>query len=154
MNIKRFVRCWNKVARKYIQDQQPNQFRCYNQNTGFVNRMDQNVAKYKIGFQMKKWWWLSFVWLVDVILQGMWVLYRTNKGEDNETLPLLVFRRDVANTFFSEIFKGKQIILEPCKDSKYPMRCLLWWYKTLPGAIWVKNQAGLKCAKTTLNAVT
>ena len=37
---KRFVRCWNKVERKYIQEQQPNQFHCYNQNMDFVSRMD------------------------------------------------------------------------------------------------------------------
>ena len=54
---KRFVRCCNKIERKYIQEQQPNQFHCYNQNMGFVNRMDQNVANYRIGVQMKKWWW-------------------------------------------------------------------------------------------------
>ena len=26
---KRFVRCWNKVEKQYIQEQQSNQFRCY-----------------------------------------------------------------------------------------------------------------------------
>ena len=31
---------------KYIQEQQPYQFHCYNKNMGFVNRMDRNVAKY------------------------------------------------------------------------------------------------------------
>ena len=36
-----------------IQDQKPNQFHCYNQNTGFVNRMAQDVAKYKIEIRMK-----------------------------------------------------------------------------------------------------
>ena len=40
---------WNKVERKYIQEQQPNQFHCYNQNMGFVKRMAQNVAKRKFG---------------------------------------------------------------------------------------------------------
>ena len=34
------------LHRKYIQEHQPNQFHCYNQNMGFVNRMDQKVAKY------------------------------------------------------------------------------------------------------------
>ena len=43
---KRFVRCWNKVERKHIQKQRLNQFHCYNQNMDFVNRMDQDVAKY------------------------------------------------------------------------------------------------------------
>ena len=31
---KRFSRCWDKVERKCIQEQQPNQFYCYNQNMG------------------------------------------------------------------------------------------------------------------------
>ena len=44
---KRFARCWNKVEKKKNQEQQPNQVHCYNQNMGFVNRMDQNVAKYR-----------------------------------------------------------------------------------------------------------
>ena len=58
---KRFVLCWNKVERKYMKEQKPNQFHCYNQNMGFVNRMDQNVAKYRIGFRMKKWGCSSIV---------------------------------------------------------------------------------------------
>ena len=51
---KKFVRYWNKVERKYIKDQQPNQFHCYNQNMDFVKRMDKNMAKYRIGIQMEK----------------------------------------------------------------------------------------------------
>ena len=35
---KRIVQCWNKVEGKYIQEQQPNQFNCYNQNMGSVNK--------------------------------------------------------------------------------------------------------------------
>ena len=58
---KKFVRCCNKVERKYIQELQPNQFHCYNQSMGFVNRMNQNVTKYRIGNQIKKWWWSPFV---------------------------------------------------------------------------------------------
>ena len=40
------VRCWKKVEKRYVQEQQPNQFHHYNQNMGSVNRMDQNVVKY------------------------------------------------------------------------------------------------------------
>ena len=57
---RRFVRCWNKIERKHVQEQ-PNQFHFYNQNMGFVNRMDQNVAKYRIDIRMKKWWWSPLV---------------------------------------------------------------------------------------------
>ena len=41
-----FVQCWNKVERKYIQEQKSNKFPCYNQSMGFVNRMDQNMGMY------------------------------------------------------------------------------------------------------------
>ena len=58
---------------------------------GFVNRMDQSVANYRIGIQMKKWWWSPFVWMVDVVLQGARVLHRINKDEGDESLPFLVF---------------------------------------------------------------
>ena len=37
--------------KKYIQEQQPKQFHCYNQNMGFVNRMEQWPG---IGIRMKK----------------------------------------------------------------------------------------------------
>ena len=50
---KRFSRCWNKVERKYIQEQQPNQFQCFNQIMGFINRMDQSVTNYRIGIPIK-----------------------------------------------------------------------------------------------------
>ena len=43
-----------KSKKMYIQEQQQNQFHCYKQNMGFVNRMDQNMAKYRIGILMKK----------------------------------------------------------------------------------------------------
>ena len=51
---KKSVRCWNKDGRNYTKDQKTNQFHCYNPNMDFVNRMNKNVAKYKIGMQMEK----------------------------------------------------------------------------------------------------
>ena len=43
--------------------------------------------------------------MVDVVLQGAWVLYRLNKNEGDEPLPLLDFRRDVNGNFFLNIQK-------------------------------------------------
>ena len=51
---------------------------------GFVNRMDQNVAKY--WYLIEKWWWFPFVWMVDVAVQDEWVLYRINKDKADESL--------------------------------------------------------------------
>ena len=97
---KRFVRCWKKVERKYIQEQQPNQFHSYNQNMGFASRMDQNVVKFSIGTQMKKCWWSSFVSVMDIVLQGVCLLYHSNKYEGDESLPFPAFRRDVVSAIF------------------------------------------------------
>ena len=36
-----------ETERKHIQEQQPNQFHSYNKNMGYVNKMDQNLAKYR-----------------------------------------------------------------------------------------------------------
>ena len=38
--FKRFARCLNKVERKYIQEQQQNQFHYYNQNMCFVDTIN------------------------------------------------------------------------------------------------------------------
>ena len=72
---------------------------------GFVDRMDQNVAKYKTTIRMKKCWWSLFAWMVDDILQIVWVLYRISKDEYNEPLPLLSFRRDFINVVFLKYSK-------------------------------------------------
>ena len=39
---------------------------------------------------------------------------------------------------FFGIFKGRKIIPEPYMNSKYPIRRLLWWYKTLLDAFWTQ----------------
>ena len=38
--------------------------------------------------------------MVDVVLQGVRVLYCINEDEGDEALPLLGFRRDVVNAIF------------------------------------------------------
>ena len=43
--------------------------------------------------------------MIDVILQGAWVLYRINKDEGDESLPLPVFRRHVFNAIFLKNLK-------------------------------------------------
>ena len=62
----------------------------------FFNRIDQNVSS--IGVRMKKWWW--FIYMVDVVIQGAWVLHRINSDKSDVSLPLLAFRRDFVNVTF------------------------------------------------------
>ena len=67
--------------------------------------MDQNLAKYRIGIWMKKWWWSPFVWMVDVVFQGAWVLYRINKDEGDKSLSLLTFQRHFVYSIFLKYSK-------------------------------------------------
>ena len=43
--------------------------------------------------------------MVDVVIQGAWVLYRINKDKGNESLHLLAFRRHVVNVIFLKYSK-------------------------------------------------
>ena len=38
--------------------------------------------------------------MIDVVLQGVWVLYRIKKDGGDESLPLLAFRRNDVNAIF------------------------------------------------------
>ena len=58
-----------------------------------------------IGIRLKKWWWFQFVWMVEVVIQGAWVLYLINKDKDDESLFLLAFRRHVVNVFLLKYSK-------------------------------------------------
>ena len=43
--------------------------------------------------------------MVDVVLNGAWVLYRVNKDEGDESLPFLVFRRHIVHVIFLKYSK-------------------------------------------------
>ena len=56
---------------------------------GFVNRMDQNMAKY--WYPNEQMVVVPVYFIVDVVLQGAWVFYCINNDESNESLPVLAF---------------------------------------------------------------
>ena len=43
--------------------------------------------------------------MVDVVLQGAWVLYRINKDEGDESLLLVAFQRHAVNAIFPKYSK-------------------------------------------------
>ena len=43
--------------------------------------------------------------MTDVVLQDVWVLFLINKEEDDESLHLLNFRRDIVNAIFLKYSK-------------------------------------------------
>ena len=123
---KRFSLCLNKVERKYIQEQQPNQFQCYNQNMGFINRMARAwpiiglVSERKNGGGPRLFEWQMLFFRV----RGYCIV--STKMKAMSLCPFQFFKDILLVQFFLNIQrKIRQIILESFRNSKYPIRYLL-----------------------------
>ena len=94
MNLKDFLGVGTKLKKTYSKTT-ANQIHCYNQNIGFVNRMDQNVAKY--------WHPNKKLVVVPVCLNGRCCYtgcvssVGINKDKGDNSLSLLAFQRHVVN---------------------------------------------------------
>ena len=49
--------------------------------------------------------------MVDVVLQDVWVLYRINKDQGDESLPLLSVQSDAVSAFFLKYSKEGRLSL-------------------------------------------
>ena len=58
--------------------------------------------------------------MVDVVLQGAWLMYCINKDESDESLPLPVFRRHVVNTIFLKYSKEDRLSSSPLEIQNIP----------------------------------
>ena len=63
--------------------------------------------------------------MVHVVLQGMWILYRINKDEGDEPLPLLGFRRDVVSVICYNDTKHYRVQSEH-RPIQIPFKHLRW----------------------------
>ena len=73
-----------------------------------VDRAEQNVSSYRISIRGKKWWWSLFAWVLDVALQNSWILYKTFKSNNEPSLDLLNFRREVVKVYFTKYRRSSQ----------------------------------------------
>ena len=64
---------------------------------GGVDRMDENISKYRVAIRGKKWYSSIESYVIDVSMNNAWLLHRRNK--DAEKLDLLVFRRRVVSYY-------------------------------------------------------
>ena len=74
---------------------------------GFCQQNGPERHQVQDWYPNEKWWWSTFVWMVDVFLQCVWVLYHINKVEGDESLPLVAFWRDVVNATSLKYSEGK-----------------------------------------------
>ena len=115
---------------------------------GLVNRMDQHFIKHRISIQMKKSWWSLVVLKVDVVLQGVWVLYHIS-NEDDEYLPLLSFWRDAVNAIFLKHSKEDRLSSSHVGIRNIPSDVC---YINTKYQVQSENKAGVKCVKKILDA--
>ena len=115
---------------------------------GLVNRMDQHFIKHRISIQMKKSWWSLVVLKVDVVLQGVWVLYHIS-NEDDEYLPLPSFWRDLVNAIFLKHSKEDRLSSSHVGIRNIPSDVC---YNNTKYQVQSENKAGVKCVKKILDA--
>lgn len=92
------VRRYSQAAKKNIQVPRPHLIAKYNQNMGGTDRMDENIAQYRISVRGKKWWWCLFSWVVDICVQNAWQIHRKSGG----SLPQLDFRRSIVQAILKK----------------------------------------------------
>lgn len=109
------VKRWSAAEKKHVQIPMPNMIAQYNRFMGGTDRMDQNIAKFRINIRIKKWWWALFCFGIDVSLQNAWQLYRISEAAQHRQLTLAQFRRDVAMTYIMKYRATNEI--------GYPIRC-------------------------------
>ena len=79
---KRFVQSWNKVERRYIQEQQPNKFQYCNQKMDLSIEWTRTWPSTGLLPKSKS---SGGPHLPDVVLQNTWSMYRINKDEGDES---------------------------------------------------------------------
>lgn len=92
VNPKSTASRYSKDAGKKIHLIRPCSITEYNKSMCGVDRFDQNVSLYRIGFRGKKWWSCIFTWLIDACVQNAWLLHRHGLN----TVDQFEFRRELA----------------------------------------------------------
>jgi len=91
------VKRYSRQDKKSIQVPRPYILGEYNKYMGGTDRMDENIAKYRINARNKKWYWPILTWLIDVCINNAWVLKRKSNN-----MPQLQFRREIAQAYLSK----------------------------------------------------
>lgn len=88
---------YSTKEKKKIQVKQPHMVKVYNEHMGGVDRMDQNISKYRVAIRGKKWYACIVTYCIDVAINNAWQLHRICEGKD--AMDLLTFRRSIARFY-------------------------------------------------------
>lgn len=101
---------YSATEKKLIQIEPPHMIKVYNEHMGGVDRMDQNIAKYRIAIRRKKWYACIVTYCIDVAINNAWQLHRVCERKD--AMDVLAFRRSTAR-FYLERFANP-----PCQGKR------------------------------------
>jgi len=93
------VNRWSKDAKKKVPVPQTKLYATYNAHMGGVDNMDQNLSCYRICIKGKKWWWVIFTYLLDLVIVNAWKLGNLPK---QQTESQLNFRRAIVRKILME----------------------------------------------------
>ena len=97
--IQQAKRYCHRVKRR-VNIEQANIINQYNMSMWGIDCMDQTVSTYIINLDSKKWWWPLFQFVIDVVVNNAYQIYRQshlNRGEYR--LNSLGFNRTVVEAF-------------------------------------------------------
>ncbi|KAF2888104.1 hypothetical protein ILUMI_18069 [Ignelater luminosus] len=89
---------WISSKKKKLPVSQPNVIFMYNKYMGGVDRMNENIDKYRVCIKSKRWWWVLFTFCLDTAVHNAWQLHRKYTSE-NTKLDYLHFRRIVVQAY-------------------------------------------------------
>ena len=90
---------YSSSEKKRLQIDQPFLIKLYNERMVSVNKMDQNVSKYRITMRGKKWCWCLISYMLDVSINNAWQLQKICNNEN--PMYMLQFRRYIVRRYLS-----------------------------------------------------
>ena len=95
------ARRWCNATKSKIDIDQPYVISQYNKFMGGVDRLDQNIAQYRIGIRSRKWYWPAIAYLLQTAMHNSWLLYRESRAASSLPLSHLQFIREVCKVYFA-----------------------------------------------------
>lgn len=93
------VKRWCTVKKEKTDVKIPLLFQNYNKGMGGVDELDQSISLYRIAIHGKKWWWVLFTYMVDMMVSNAWRLHVMSK---EDPMDQLLFRRNIARHYLRQ----------------------------------------------------
>ncbi|GFS22012.1 PiggyBac transposable element-derived protein 3-like [Elysia marginata] len=82
---------------------------------GGTDRMDQNIANYRVNIRIKKWWWPLLVFCLNTFTNNACCLYRKTAAARQRRLDYLGFLRHIALSYVHK-YRGRVVTNRPVME--------------------------------------